>query len=88
MLPFLCRVYALLHITAILILFTLSKYQRLVPKAKIGGTYYIKILLMDFTRESKTTFICASKKKEESVTQKEEKLIWIWPKGNYNKEAE
>ena len=87
MLPFLCRVYALLHITAILILFTLSKYQRLVPKAKIG-TYYIQILLMDFTRESKNTFICASKKKEESVTQKEEKLIWIWPKGNYNKEAE
>ena len=43
---------------------------------------------MDFTRESKTTFICASEKKEESVTQKEEKLIWIWPKGNYNKEAE
>ena len=86
MLPFLCRVYALLHITAILILFTLSKYQRLVPKAKIG-IYYIKILLMDFTRESKTTFICTSEKKEESVTQKEENLIWIWPKVNYNKEA-
>ena len=87
MLPFLCRVYALLHITAILRLFTLSKYQRLVPKAKIG-IYYIKILLMDFTRGSKITFICASEKKEGSVTQKEEKLIWIWPKGNYNKEAE
>ena len=64
MLPFLCRVYAILHVATILILFTLSKYQRLVPKAKIG-TYYIKILLMDFTRESKTTFICTSEKKEE-----------------------
>ena len=43
---------------------------------------------MDFTRGSKITFICASEKKEGSVTQKEEKFIWIWPKGNYNKEAE
>ena len=30
---------------------------------------------MDFTRESKTTFICVFEKKEESVTQKEEKFI-------------
>ena len=42
------------------------------------STYYIKILLMDFTRESKTNFICASEKMEESVTQKEEKLAFSY----------
>ena len=39
------------------------------------STYYIKILLLNFTRESKSTFICTTEKKEESVTHKKDKLI-------------
>ena len=41
---------------------------------------------MNFTRESKSTFICMSEKKEECNSQGGQ--IDLKPKGNYNKEVE